>query len=283
VKVSADLFGKRFLEVTKGKAGPPTVNETTNKTIVGILNFQHLDQRQKALLEQKKTMPEILQQLKAEAAADEEEFYRKYTDGVYCWINPDEAPALNERLERLADQVEAALPNILDLTNRIVAVLDEGINAASNASAVLTAAQPILDNIEQITDQIRDPDGSLGDWLIPPDIRQQLTNTLDSANLTMRSANTTLTNADAQITTLALELERTLENLSSITSNLNAQVAANSNLVKEISDAIVHADEFVQGIKRHWLLRSAFKSRDTNQPPRSSSSDSPLRAGKPIW
>jgi hypothetical protein len=29
----------------------------------------------------------------------------------------------------------------------------------------------------------------------------------------------------------------------------------------------VNADSFVQGLKRHWLLRSAFKTKATNTPP----------------
>jgi predicted nucleic acid-binding Zn-ribbon protein len=180
------------------------------------------------------------------------------------------------------------LPNILALTNRLNDILDEGITAAETANKLLTSAQPVVDNLEKITDQITDPEGSLGEWLLPPDIREQLTNALAAANATLANANGTLTNVDARISALAVELERALENLSSITSNLNAQVAANPNLVKEISDAINHADELVQGLKRHWLLRSAFKNQGSDQPasrPPTSRSPSPARprAGKPIW
>ena len=41
----------------------------------------------------------------------------------------------------------------------------------------------------------------------------------------------------------------------------------NTNILGEISRAIVNADSFVQGLKRHWLLRSAFRTKDTNAPP----------------
>jgi hypothetical protein len=40
-------------------------------------------------------------------------------------------------------------------------------------------------------------------------------------------------------------------------------VDANTNLLTGISKTIVDADDMVQGLKRHWLLRSAFK---TNAP-----------------
>ena len=66
---------------------------------------------------------------------------------------------------------------------------------------------------------------------------------------------------------LTQNLGHTLDNLAGITSNLNSQVAANTNLVKAVSDAIIHADEFVQGLKRHWLFRSAFKTNSPATPP----------------
>ena len=57
-----------------------------------------------------------------------------------------------------------------------------------------------------------------------------------------------------------------LLNLSGITSNLNAQVQANSFVLSEISSLVSDADDFVQGLKRNWLLRSSFKS-ETNPAP----------------
>jgi len=34
-----------------------------------------------------------------------------------------------------------------------------------------------------------------------------------------------------------------------------------------IGKTIADADDLVQGLKRHWLLRSAFKKEKTNAPP----------------
>jgi hypothetical protein len=39
-------------------------------------------------------------------------------------------------------------------------------------------------------------------------------------------------------------------------------------MLSQISKIIVDSDSFVQGLKRHWLLRSAFKPAKTNAPPR---------------
>jgi hypothetical protein len=62
-------------------------------------------------------------------------------------------------------------------------------------------------------------------------------------------------------------INRTLDNLANITSNLNAQVEANSNMLSTISKTVEDSDTFVQGLKHHWLLRSAFKTPKTNEPP----------------
>ena len=69
------------------------------------------------------------------------------------------------------------------------------------------------------------------------------------------------------LTALAENLGRSLDNLANLTSNLNSQVQANTNILGELSRAIVDADSFVQGLKHHWLLRSAFRTKDTNAPP----------------
>ena len=50
-----------------------------------------------------------------------------------------------------------------------------------------------------------------------------------------------------------------MNSLADITSNLNSQVQANTNILTSISRTIVDADNFVQGLKQHWFLRSAFK------------------------
>jgi ABC-type transporter Mla subunit MlaD len=272
VKVTSDFLGHRYLEITKGKNGLPTVSEDhTNKTISAILKHNYVKTRREALEKenkelQRRNLPvvEVEESLKAEAKTNYSAFYEPGKETIF-WIRPEESPALNERLENLAHQIETALPNILDLTNRVIAVLDQGTAAASSANTLLTDTRPLVKNLTEISENLRNPQGSLGEWLIPTNIKEQLTNVLTSANTTLGSANSTLTNTDAQITALALELDRTLENLSAITSNLNAQVSANTNLVKQISDAIVHADEFIQGLKRHWLLRSAFKTKDEDQ------------------
>lgn len=174
------------------------------------------------------------------------------------WLLADETPDLNERLEKLVAQVEKALPDVLALTNQLAAVLNQTAGAASNLHALLLDARPAVTNLAALSAQLRG-EGALGEWLLGPEGARPLHTTLEQAQRALQ-------NADTNLTALAENLARSLDNLAGITSNLHAQVQANTNILGEISSAIVHADELVQGLKRHWLLRSAFRSPRTNAP-----------------
>ena len=175
------------------------------------------------------------------------------------WLVSDESPAVTERLERVVDQIEKALPNFLGLTNQLTLVLDNTANVTSNLNLVAASAKPAAENLATLSAQLRGP-GALGEWLLPPGGPGQLTTALTNAN-------TLLANTDTNMAVLVGELSRSLDSLANMTSNLNSQVQMNTNLVKSVSDAIVHSDELIQGLKRHWLLRSAFKTPKTNAPP----------------
>jgi methyl-accepting chemotaxis protein len=163
-------------------------------------------------------------------------------------IESDETAALNERLEQVASQIEQALPNILNLTNKIGATLDNATLLTSNLNTTATSVQPLLADLRVIMAQLNGP-GTLGTWLIPTNLNQHLESSVATV--------------DTNLPVLFAEITATLENLSAITSNLNAQVQANPHVVSNVSKTITDADDMVQGLKRHWLLRSAFK---TNAP-----------------
>ncbi len=186
------------------------------------------------------------------------------------WLVSDETAAITERLERVVDQVEKALPNILGLTNQLTLVLNNGVNVTSNLNLVALSARPAAENLASLSAQLRGP-GALGEWLLPPGGSGQL-----GAALT--NANALLSNTDTNLAVLVGELSRSLDSLANITSNLNSQVQANTNIVKSVSAAIVHTDDLIQGLKRHWLLRSAFKTPKTNAPP--AAVEGPIRAPK---
>ena len=305
-KVGAvDFLGKRSIEVTKGTNGTPSylfsefkeVPVTEVESYLGdtpvLLVDEIYDQSGTNVLARPKerVTPVLLQRIVAAGTVatlriidttnqtkmptavwnDREGRYRLVGKDVESrkgyFLTPNESPALTERLESVAQAVENALPSVLNLTNRLQALLDNAASAAAHADRMLGSAEPtvtnlnvLAENFAEISRYLRNPRGSLGDWLIPTNLAPQLTQTVASAN-------TILTNTDARLTEVAVSLDRAIDNLASITGNLHDQVRANTNLVRQISRLIVDADDLVQGLKRHWLLRSAFRGTDKTPPP----------------
>jgi len=181
-----------------------------------------------------------------------------------AWVRAMEAPPISDQLQAMVSHVQAALPGILALTNQISVVLDNVANATSNLNSTIVATQPVLDNAAAITGQLREP-GGLGAWALG-------TNGNDQIQGVLTNLNSLLVNTDTNLNALAVGIGLTLENAAGITSNLNAQVQANSNLLWGIAKAVKDSDDFVQGLKHHWLLRSAFTTKATNAPPANSKS-----------
>lgn len=289
-----DLLGKRVVEVTKGTNGYPTYIFSPLQTNT-IAEIERLSEPEKYKLAQEvwaesgtnsmmverawqPLTKELIQKLapvaKAGLAITDTRQQRNRIMGVWddhhAWyvafkghniygLIPDESPALTDRAERLVASIEAALPNILRLTNQLTATLSNSASLTSNLNVVAENVQPVLTNMTFITAQLQGP-GTLGEWLIPTNMHRQL----DAA---LTNVNSTVSNADSNLLVLAESLTKSLNNLADVTSNLNNQVQANTNILTQLSDTIVHSDEFIQGLKRHWLLRSAFKPKKTNTPP----------------
>ena len=294
--ITADFLGKRVLEVTKGEDGYPAYRFNPLREVTRAEAAALPAREQWQLAEEyyegdgtnlllKALAPVDDQSLATLAKLGVEKFrvlnsreVRKVPTAVWhdksgsylafvpvtpktnlYWLPSDETPAVTERLEKLVAQVETALPNILGLTNGIAAVLGNSGTLVSNLNVVALSAQPVASNLSYITAQLRTP-GSLGEWALG-------TNTQRRTDAVLENAAVTLAHADTNLTALVENLARSLDNLSDITSNLNAQVQANTNILGSISSAVVNTDELVQGLKRHWLLRSAFRSKATNAPP----------------
>ncbi len=244
---SGNFLGGRVLEVTKGSTGKPTVVETKNAPIKVLDDKSSPTNRTYKLL----------------SLAD---------SGYY--IPAAESPALTERFQQIADKLEQALPGILNLTNQISGVLQSVTNLSGHFDQVAVQLPPILTNARTITGFLTNRQGALGEWLLPTNLQLQISQTLTGATSTLHTADTNLAR-------ISDELVKNLENLAGITHNLRMQVETNDAIVTRISSAIIHADEMVQGLKHHWLLRSAFKSKETNAPPESKPSRSSTpKAGK---
>ena len=254
VKVnSGDLLGNRYLEIMKGVEGVPTVLETTNHEAVGILRGDVLKAGLKALKAKSNTVSQALATLKREAETDPLLFYTNHFSANPFFLDPLDSPALTERLEKFVGQIESALPNVLNLTNLITTVLSNSASLTSNLNTVALSVNPAVSNLTFITAQLKHP-GALGEWLLPTNANAKVDSVMSGADVLLANANTNLVNLNLAIL-----------NLADITSNLNAQVQANSNILSGISTTVRDADSFVQGLKHHWLLRSAFKKENEKE------------------
>jgi hypothetical protein len=195
--------------------------------------------------------------------------YENFTTGSEdASLRAVETPPISDQLQAMVLQVQQALPNVLSLTNKIAAVLDNAANATSNLNATIVAAQPMLTNFALISAQLREPGGPLV-WALGTNGNEQLQGSLTNVNALLGHTDTNLA---ALLGHTDTNLAALLINLADITSNLNAQVQSNSNILSSVSKIVVDTDDFVQGLKRHWLLRSAFKKENaaqakTNAPP----------------
>jgi ABC-type transporter Mla subunit MlaD len=180
--------------------------------------------------------------------------YRNHADTNAYELAVKESPAISDQLQAIVFQVQRALPNVLALTNKLAAVLDNAASATSNLNLTIAAAEPLVTNFTAISQQLRGP-GALGAWVLGANAPFQ-------AERALTNANTLLVNVNTNLDQLSVQLGQTLENLANITSNLNTQVQANSNMLWGISKTVRDTDTFVQGLKHHWLLRSAFKHKD---------------------
>lgn len=152
-------------------------------------------------------------------------------------IEPVETPSLTDRAQRLVAQVEEVLPKILE---QVQSVLGNASRLTEDVDHLVNEARPVLANVREITGNLRDPQGSLGEWLLTSDLREGLDTALANVNADLEALN------------------QTLENLGGITGSLKTQVEANDQILSEVSSLVVEADDLVKGLKRHWLLKSAF-------------------------
>ena len=289
---AGDFLGNRYIEVTKGTNGYPTYMtfDFEKKTIaeaqdlVGKAGYtvseEVIDpQTKNVILKPFAPVTQEALNVLATAGANTIYVFNRNLDkkaataiwdeqlGRYKPVTKDEkgyhlleaeSPAVTERLETVVNMVEAALPSFLALTNRLVRVLTNADSIIVHADELLVNVKPVITNLAQITANLSGPKGTLGEWLIPTNLNSQLQNTLSAANATV---NSTRTNIDL----LTSNITVSLENVATLTSNLAAQVQANGLILSEVSELVIHSDEMVQGLKRHWLLKSAF-AQGTNAP-----------------
>ena len=263
VKVkSAGLLGARYLEVTKG--GTRVTNEQLHAT--------YKEQNGK---------------LVAVWSRDQGAFTNWTRGDTPCWLPVEEPPDLSSQLDQTVAMLKVSLTNILQLTNALAKILTNAAEATENMNDILREAKPVVANAVEITRNLKEPRGSLGEWIIPVAMNYQLTALLTNANSTITNVNVTVVNANSAVTNANTNLVMVfsnitvaLENLASLTGSLNDQVKRNDNILTSISRLVIDADDMVQGLKRHWLLRSAFKDQDNKKTKSEARPTSPKGSGR---
>jgi ABC-type transporter Mla subunit MlaD len=166
------------------------------------------------------------------------------TNEETAWLPVAETPPVADRLQAMISEVQDALPNFLALTNQLTRILSNTANVTSNLNQTVEQTHPLLTNADTFIARL---DTNL--------------------NISILETHPLLTNANELVANLNTNVSATLENLAMITSNLNAQVQANSNMLGGIAKTIHDYDTFVQGLKRFWLLRHLYKNERTNAEP----------------
>src|SRR5271157_5619118 len=204
-KIAGSSFlGGRQLEVTKGRTGTPTAYEESGRVAEVLVGDRKVPLGEDLL-------------------------------GVP--LATEEAPGLAERADRLVAQIEQKLPPI---TEKLDAVLANTQRLSANLDDVVGRTRPVVENLDAITMHLRNPRGSLGEWMLTPELQAKLNGTLEKIDSNLSA------------------LRGSLHNVDEITSNIRTKLDANQNILGEVSGLVRDTDDLVQGLKRHWLLRSAF-------------------------
>lgn len=220
---AGSLLGGRRLEVTKGKLGEPTCFEEEGRVARILVDGRQVD------LDDHRQGP---------------------------FLPPEEAPTLSARAEALVGRLEEDLPPLVERADALVGSVER---LTENLDASVSQARPVLGNLAAITRNLRDPQGSLGEWLLPKNLRRQL--------------ETTLASVDANLSVLS----GTLHGVDVVTGNIRNQLDSNPDLLCEVSALLRDTDDLVEGLKRHWLLRSAFRRNAAT----GLSTPTPMRCGTP--
>jgi len=240
VRVGAgDLLGARSLEVTRGRAGLPTVKMAKDQPLLMLSDaFRYepsLTNRTYVSLERAK-------------------------NGF--WLSAEEAFPIQQRLTDIANSVNAALPGIFGLTNQVVSSL-------RNLDLLMLSLRDTLPKVEGLMADVRgtlksvDPllrtPGGIGDLLVPTNLNTQLTTTLSNLNPGTGPIGLTLSNLNLRMADVGMTL-----------SNVNQQLQSNTNLLRDtslVSSNVASLASTLETLfKRHWLFRSAYKTNAPESP-----------------
>ncbi len=239
---AADFFGSRYLEVTRGESydAMATVVENPNDFRESLVaSGRDPDHKDRVEMVRLADVPK----------------------GI--WLETVETPALADRAQEIVAGIANALPS---LTNQIGQMLTQAGTLTSNANAAITRLQPTLEHIEGLAARLESEDGVIGRMVLTTNLQTQVSSMLANMDETLTNTTVLLRTGEQQLQELTRRIAVTLDHVAMVTSNLSHQVSANSMILTEISGLVVSAEDLLEGLKRHWLLRSAFDQPRTNAP-----------------
>ena len=219
--VSGDFLGNRYLEVTRGVTGNATYLEEEGELTQWFdgVTYQPIE-----------------------------------SDTKPVWLLAKESKTLNAQIDELLLTVQTNLPYLFALTNQVSQMMTNATQLSMNVNDVVLRSKGAVDNLVSITENLKNPKGAMGEWILPPRLNDDLHHTL-------LSTTNVLDSADRNMTIAVSNLSLAVGELATLTGSLNEQVQANTNILAEISGLVVTANNFMNHLKDHWLLRSAFKEK----------------------
>jgi len=179
------------------------------------------------------------------------------------YLRADQDKPLTERLTEIANQVNDALPGVLAMTNQLNVALANLTNITGQVSTVMPQVEGAITDLRLLVATVQPAlqrPGGIGDLLLPTNLNTQLTLTLSNLNPGVGPLAETLGGVNQRLAELGLLL-----------TNVNTQLDQNTNLVANVNELTQDAGSLMQSIetllRRHWLLRSAFKTNDTKKGP----------------
>lgn len=192
------------------------------------------------------------------------EFTHQYSaftpDKESAYLPVLEPIGVGDRLGQVVAEVQQALPNFLALTNQLTRILNNTADTTSNLNATIVSVRPAMTNLVAITSLLKEP-GGIGELALGQNGPGRIVTVLTNISTTLTNVNALLVNTDTNLNNTFAGVLETLDHVADITSNLDSQVGANGNMLTGIDKTIRDSDDFIQGLKRHWLLRSAFKQK----------------------
>jgi ABC-type transporter Mla subunit MlaD len=238
-KVGAgDFLGGRSLEITRGNSGQVTVLHLTNAP-----PLIHSD----AYL--------------YDPSWTNETYVRMEKQPKGYWLKVEESQPLQQELTDIATTVKQSLPSVLALTNLLTSAMQNLTNITGQFAGTIPKIDGAIEDVRKLVGDFRpalQKPGGLGDLILPTNLNTQLTLTLSNFNPGTGPLALTLSNLNSRLTDIGLTL-----------TNVNAQLGQNTNLVADANKLVRDVGSLSTSIetllKRHWLLRSAFKTNEAKR------------------